>query len=50
MTAAFRVEFLKMALEDAETSRKLNLALTWFDCIDVLVAFARSKGLKVVNL
>ena len=50
MTAAFRADFLRMALEDDETRRKLNLAPTWEDCIAVLVEFAIKKGLRVVQL
>jgi hypothetical protein len=50
MTAAFRADFLKAAIEDAETRRKLNLAPTWDDCIAVLVDFAKAKGFRVVQL
>jgi hypothetical protein len=50
MTFAIRAELLKMALEDHETRRKLNLAPSWEDCITVLVAFAESRGFKVVQL
>jgi hypothetical protein len=50
MTAAFRKEVLKMALEDPDTRRKLDLAPSWDDCIVVLVEFAKAKGLRVVQL
>ena len=50
MTAAFRVELLKMALEDDETRRKLDLAPSWGDCVAVLVDFAKKSGFKVVQL
>ena len=47
---ALRVELLKLAIEDAETRRKLDLAPSWGDCVAVLVDFAEKKGFKVVQL
>jgi hypothetical protein len=50
MRMAIRREVLKLALEDAETRRKLDLAPTWDDCVVILKEFAEKHGFKVVQI
>lgn len=47
---ALRAELLKLAIEDLETRRKLDLAISWGDCVAVLADFAKKKGFEVVQL
>lgn len=50
LAAVLRADLLRAAVEDADTRRKLDLALTWNDCLDVLAEFAKKRGFKVVQL
>ena len=47
---ALKAELLKLAIEDPETRRKLDLAPSWGDCVAVLADFAKQKGFEVVQL
>ena len=50
MRMAIRANILKTAIEDDETRRKLNLALTWDECTTILAEFTKKRGFKVVQL
>jgi hypothetical protein len=50
LAAVIRADLLRAAVDDADTRRKLDLALTWDDCVAVLADFAKKRGFKVVQL